>query len=130
LLREDFSLLDHVSSAAMRRQSALVIGIVLAIVPSVAEARLEGPPRVDFMGKNFASCIKASKGHPVARNLPPDIVSRICTCSANYAADRLTGEDAAVVTYGNRAERTEVLQRARAFSHTGLQICKRQHKAS
>jgi hypothetical protein len=94
------------------------------ITASAAEARLNGSTRADFLTKNYNSCIKVGTSSPVGRDILPSVLNRLCTCAGNFAADRLTMGDAATLTYGNRSERMQILQKARAFSMQGLDYCK------
>lgn len=110
--------------AAMRRPGAVVLGLGLAMTASAAEARLDGRMRADFIGRNYDNCIKVGTSSAIGRDVLPSIIDRLCTCSANYAADRLTPGDAASLKYGNRSERMQIHQKARAFSMQGLDHCK------
>jgi hypothetical protein len=91
---------------------------------SAAEARLEGRMRADFLRGNFANCERAAKGSPTGQTVLPSIIDRLCTCSANYAADRLTPGDSASLKFGNRAEQMQIHRKIKAFSQQGLNHCK------
>lgn len=114
-------------AATVRWRSAFAVVLCsgLAIAPSAAEAALRGKARADFLRADFKRCAGNAHKHPIARNLAPDILHRQCSCAGNYAADRLTGADAAIVAYGNFAERQQMFRKAHAFSHEGWRTCVR-----
>jgi hypothetical protein len=114
----------HQTSAVMLR-CALALGLVLTMGASGAEARLEGPARADFLRGDFKRCMNASKRHPLGRELSREIVSRLCVCAGHSAADRLTPADAAIVVYGNTAERQRVFAKAAGYSKAGVRSCAR-----
>lgn len=105
----------------MQRPGAVVLALGLAMTASAAEARLEGRMRADFLRGNFANCERAAKA---SRTGQTSIIDRLCTCSANYAADRLTPGDSASLKFGNRAERMQIHRKIKAFSQQGLNQCK------
>ena len=117
-------------SAAVRWLSALPLSVMTVVVPTTGQARLEGPPRADFIKGNFQKCVEASKRNAVARTLPANIVTRLCTCASNYTADRLTLEDLAIGTYGNRAELAQIDRKSSAIQRAGIQTCKERYRNS
>jgi hypothetical protein len=117
-------------SAAMRWLRALVLITLATVVPTVAQARLYGQAREVFIEGSFRKCVESSKRNDVARNLPANIVSRLCTCTVNYTADRLTNQDAAIGTYGNRAEKGQIDRKSEAFNRAGMQTCKQMGRRS
>lgn len=110
--------------------AAMALGAVLVIIPSLAEARLYGQAREVFIEGSFRKCIESSRRNDLARNLPPNIVSRLCTCTVNYTADRLTNRDAAIGTYGNRAEKAQIDRKSEALNRAGMQTCKQMGRRS
>ena len=120
--REDLELLRQHAAALRRSGTAfLIIGCVMAT--SAAEARLEGRMRVSFVKDNFAKCVMSSKRNATGRDILPSIVTRVCTCSADYVADRLVPGDIASVRLGNRAERRQIFDKMGSLSDRGLQTC-------
>lgn len=104
--------------------------MLATLLPQFAEARLSGQAREVFIEGSFRKCVESSKRNHVARELPANIVSRICGCTVNYTADRLTNRDAAIGTLGNRAEVAEIDRKSTALNRAGLRACKEMHRAS
>jgi hypothetical protein len=117
------SLLGYHAAAAVRRGSAFALAIGLVMTASKAEARLEGAMRADFLRDNFGRCVRAAKDHPTAREILPSIISRICTCSSNRVADRLSPAHRASYEMGNRAERKQLYLKLTSYNNAALRHC-------
>ena len=71
--------------------SILAVSIsTLSLVPVCAAEGLIGAERSNFVKGSYESCLKAWAASPDSASLPADMGGKICTCTANRHADKIT----------------------------------------